>query len=235
MSPVAWWLLGGYALLGLAFAGIWFLGDSMGFDVETLTRDPAQLSDRHPLVGVVSNVGAILWSVAVGMCLLTWWVPREADRPIMSRTSDRPAAPARTAPTRLAPPADFFLWSGLVGAMLLLDDMFLLHDVLLPEHLGISEYVAFALYAAVFLGYAWRFRHAVIDRTPWPVLAAALALGAGSVALDIYEYGQLMATGQRMPGLTLVEDGLKFAAISTWVTYYGMTCAAALRWGTVRE
>lgn len=50
-------------LFTVAFASI-----QTGVAVRTLTSDPADIANIHPLVGIVSNCGILLWAAASAIC-----------------------------------------------------------------------------------------------------------------------------------------------------------------------
>ncbi len=105
--------------------------------------------------------------------------------------------------------------------MLLLDDLFLIHEDAIPNYLGISEKLVFLAYGLITALYLVRFRK-VILRTNYVIFAIAFMFLAASVFIDL------------LPGLSrwiplppmllgenyLLEDGAKLFGITTWFFYF---------------
>lgn len=83
-----------------------------------LFRDPSAVANISPFVGVVSNLGVFLWSSTATLCLFSWLVLSQ-QFPKSEFTH-------------------FYFWSGVLSLMLFFDDLFLLHENVLPNQLGIS-------------------------------------------------------------------------------------------------
>lgn len=136
--------------------------------VTSLTRDMAAIAKIHPLTGVLSNVGILLWCATAAICLFSSNLLRQQD----------------------AHPATVFLsWAGLMSAGLLLDDFFMFHEYLGPIHLGLDEKAIHVFYACVMAAYLLRHRRLILQSN-YRLLVAALALFGGSMAVD-----QAQATG----------------------------------------
>jgi hypothetical protein len=184
------------ALLGAAVAiSVW-----TGIPIASFTRDPASLMDANPFLGVLSNVGVLLWAFCAGICFFAAAVLRAK-----ARRSDWPA---------------FFLFAGLITAVLLGDDFFLLHDKVLPTHLHIGESVIVPFYAVIVVGYLLRFRVSIL-RTHYLLLVLALGLFGLSLAVD-----QVPKTV--IPWHHLYEDGFKLLGIVGWFGYFVSSAFAAV-------
>ena len=83
-----------------------------------MTRDVTAIANIHPLSGVLSNLGVLLWCTAAAVCGFASFFLRHAQ----------PRSPSR-----------FLLSSSLLSVYLMLDDLFQLHENLLPRYLGLSE------------------------------------------------------------------------------------------------
>ena len=186
------------AVLILVVAVVAVIGD---FDTGAIFRDTASVLDGHPLVGVMSNVGIVLWWLAAGICLFTLSLSRwlALDRPVRV----------------------FLLTSGLLTVLLALDDQFLFHDELGPQIFGLRE-------RYVMLGYlvlvgAWLLLNLrVIRRSEWLIPAVAMACFAGSIASDYIVQMGLSSGDEIGIGLDwgiVIEDGLKFMGIAGWAAY----------------
>ena len=166
--------------------------------------DPAAVTGSPFYVGFVSNVGALLWAAAASIFMFTSYVHR-------SRGGD-------------AEWGRFLLCSGLFVGILGLDDLFMLHEEVFPKYLSIGQLLVVASYGGLAALYVTRFA-LVIERTAYPVLVAALAMLAVSVALDQIE--DLFSIA--LVGRGFWEDAAKLLGIGTWLSYAIHTSAALLR------
>lgn len=186
------------------------LGLARGFSLNEISRDPLATAGLHPLTGAQSQLGVLIWWSAASICLATWAVLRhtEANRALVR----------------------FFLWSGLVTAMLALDDQFQFHDNLARELLGLRERYVIAVYGIVLGAYFIAFRK-VIRRTEFLLLGLAIVFAALSVAGDLVsqqfvEAGEPSGVGEV---LNYAEDALKLLAIVCWSAYLIRFSLASLR------
>ena len=116
-------------LLATAVVG-WITGKSIGL----LTGDPLAILHGHPLTGALSNLGVLVWCAAATICLFTWVVRRH-----------------QRASGRVAPP--FLLASGLLMVFMMVDDLYQVHDALLPRYLGAPEEPVIVLYVLLTAGW----------------------------------------------------------------------------------
>ena len=194
-------LLACLALLGVA-ASLARSGDVALVD---LLRDTTATLGAPFYIGLVSNVGLLLWGAATTICLFT--------ASVASRTGC-PAADAR-----------HFLAGAAVSAWLLLDDALLLHEQVFPEHLGLaggwSLIVGSGAMAFFLIG-----SHRVIRAGDYPVLLAALMLLGASVTMDqlhdMQLLGPLILHSDDLE--TVLEDTLKLLGIAMWLIYFTL-CA----------
>ena len=113
---------------------------------------------------------------------------------------------------------------GLGTAVVLADDLFLLHESVFPVLLGIPEKVTFLIYGVGFLTVVYRFRSAVRD-TP-----VALGLVAtGFLFLSAVADATLEGVESALIYRHIVEDGLKFLGIVGWLAYLTITCFVQLK------
>jgi hypothetical protein len=158
--------------------------------------------------GALSDIGVLLWCTTAVVCVFTWLVLR--------RTASPPAK------------SQFLLSAGLFTAMLMFDDLFLLHENFVPNHLGLEEDYLLLLYAvlavALFLRY-WD----VIARTAYALLLLSGAFLAGSIMFDVLTpYWGLLSSTKYNGVQHLLEDGFKLFGIAGWLGYFGWTCYASL-------
>ncbi len=124
-------------------------------------------------VGVVSNLGVLLWCAAAAACFLA-----------AALTSGRRSP---------------LLYAGLLTTALLADDLFLLHEGVYA--LVIEERIVFGLYALALVGFVVAFRRFLRETTP-SLFAAACALFAVSLVVDERWAGNhLLEDGSKFLGI----------------------------------
>lgn len=161
------------------------------------TRDPLVLSQSPFYVGALSNAGVIVWCAASVVCLFSALLLHMQKR-------DR----HKTL---------FFARMGAFTALLALDDLYMLHDQVFPEYIGIPEPVvltAYALGAGVLAVKYWR---VIVRSTPWGLFVLALIFFGGSLIYD-FTYGDWWWH-------PVIEDALKFLGITAWLAYFTTTGA----------
>ena len=110
----------------------------------------------------------------------------------------------------------FLSASGLLTLFLGFDDTFLVHEDLLPNHLGVWEPLTYVGYAGLGLFYLVRF-YSVVLGTEYLLLGLALLLLGISASLDVVWDQHIIALPGRI--VFLVEDGAKFTGIVSWLVY----------------
>ena len=174
-----------------------------GIPIPTLTRDALQVLEAPAYVGVVSTFGGLLWAGTAGICLFA-----------------AAAIHGRSGTTEVS---RFLLASGGVTLLLMLDDVFLMHDVVLPIHAGIPEVMVYLAYALVLMGFLALFR-GVIAATDFLLLLLAFAGLGFSVGLDVLD--MLLPFGLR--GEFLIEDTAKLLGIVSWAAYFARVALKAI-------
>ncbi len=171
--------------------------------VGVLTRDMASTARLHPLTGILSNFGILIWCSAAAVSVFAGVVvPRQRDHRWNT----------------------FLLVSGLFTAVLLLDDLFLFHEDLARHYLGIPKQVVYAAYGAATVTYLIGFRRIILE-TEYALLAGALVFFVLSLMVDFRVFGLNPRTS---PWYYLLEDGFKFVGIAHWGVYHIRTARAAL-------
>lgn len=197
---------------------LWLLTEAR---IADLTRDPLAVVEtallaiqRQPVEGIhilaelniplyaglISNLGVLLWCGAGAICLFTWALLR------------RMGAPG---------PRGAYLCAGLLSILLMLDDLFLLHERVLPMYFGPAEKALFAVYGVLALAYVLGYRQFLM-RTDWLLLVAAFVLFTVSLGFDF------VSEETHIPQRHFFEDGSKFAGIATWTAYHVRTAAIQL-------
>lgn len=163
------------------------------------TRDPAALMKVPFYIGFLSHIGALLWCSSSAICIFTYALLRKKSKNKLKMR--------------------FFLYSGLISLVFLLDDLFLLHEEIAPKYLHIRERFVFIIYAILIVIYLTKFI-SIINKTRFVLLGSAFAFFGLSIIFDIIQgYFNIY-----MPGQYLIEDGAKFLGILSWVTYFIGEC-----------
>lgn len=182
------------ALVVVAIVAVVAIAAGIDDDVRVLdlARDPATLSRSPVHDGLLTTLGGFAWTTAIVVALLAAWL-----------TDDRPRR-------------GFLLSLAAVSAVLMTDDMFLVHERLAPR-IGLAEELLFLAYGAV-LGVALIGGRSVVRTTAWPLLIVALtffALGVGR---------NRVAT---IP-LELLPDTWPFLGVGFWAVYVLHTGVATI-------
>ncbi len=180
--------------------GFLLLGASLGFSLNQISRDPLASAGEHPLLGVQSEVGVLIWWSAASISLATWAVIRHLGA---ERTMAR-----------------FFFWSGVITAILALDDQFQFHDHMASEWFGLRERYVFVSLAIMIGAWALAFRE-IIWRSEKTLLVLAFVFGALSVVGDFISQQNLEDGAPAGPAevLNYLEDTMKLLAIVSWCAY----------------
>lgn len=164
-------------------------------------RDPAAIAGINPLNGLVSHLGAILWSATAGISLFTALLCASTE--------------AR----------GLFLYFGTFTVLLLLDDVFMLHEAVLPAVLGLPEPTLYLLYGAILLYGLLRYHRALRWRAA-PLLGTACACFGFAAGLDIL-------VESAADWAFWLEDGAKLLGIANWCAGFAVIAADTLRGGGV--
>ncbi len=173
-----------------------------GVPVQVLIEDPAFLLGGHPLTGMLSNLGVLLWAATAAVCGFTYWSSASLQLPPLLRA-----------------------YVGLGGAIttaLLLDDLFMLHEEVLPLTFGIDQKIVAGAYALGLPAYFWYFRSLLSRRHV--LLGASLLLLAFSLGYD-----QFMPPGGEWRPVW--EDGPKFLGIVAWFGHFTLMSRQVLEAG----
>lgn len=182
--------------VGAAVLLVLLLAVQTRIPLSDLTRDPLAIMGKKsaPHLGSLSNLGVLLWCMTASVCAFT-------GLRLAAGTVDRRAGV-------------FLLVAAGFTAVLMLDDLFMLHENLtlrLPQ----GDIALFTLYGLLALGYILAFRR-VLRR--FGVLAPLLAVALLGVSV-VADLGRLTAV---MPGNWpwVVEDGSKFVGIVLWAAFH---------------
>lgn len=164
-----------------------------------LTRDVSAIGGIHPLMGVLSSLSILGWWTGAAVWLFTATV-----MPDHRNGGDR----------------KFLLGMGFLTAYLALDDLFMIHDYLVPVHLGLPEFLIYTLLVVAVSSIAWRHRSMIVRMDAVLLLLAIVSL-AMSASMDTVIDPLLSDYGD---WTYLLEDGLKWAGICFWSGFAVVRC-----------
>ncbi len=195
------------ALLLLFVAGV--TGLETGIPVDHFLRDTTAVAHVPFYTGALSNIGIFLWCAAASVCFLT------------SSVLHTVARSSKAAP--------FFLSAGFLTLVLMLDDAFLVHEVVAPDYLGVADNVVFIIYGVMVATFFLRHK-SFIYGSDYALLFMCLGFFAASVATDkLHDFGLLSLWGVRSQGVQFfLEDGFKLLGIAGWLGYFALSGYAQL-------
>lgn len=163
--------------------------------IQTLWHEPNAVVEFY--IGFLSNFGIMFWCFSVAILLISSKIAKDLGRP--------------------KPIYKFLFFSGLLTLFMLIDDLFLLHDVIIPYYLEISEKIFYIFYGSSVLALLFFFRDTIL-KSDYILLLLAFAFMASSVITDV-----LLTLGLNISDIYLVEDGFKFMGIISWFVYFTRT------------
>jgi hypothetical protein len=164
--------------------------------------DPVSEFNAPMYVGLVSNFGVLLWGAAASTSLFGGWLAFKSRK---NRES-----------------AWFLICFGLISTLLMLDDLYLLHEEVIEDHLHIPQKFVFVAYGVLVLGLLIRFRKIIFD-SDFSLLYLAFGFLAISVAVDLFVTPEEFFIFGGFPGRHIIEDGFKLLGIATWSVYFTRT------------
>lgn len=171
-------------------SALWFL-EAQHLPANLLFADPAKATHAPFYLGFFSCLGLILWTAAA--------VASGAGAQL-AHGDPRTHALGR-----------FLAGAAGISLVLLVDDWLMLHDHVGPHLIHVPQKVFYAAYGLMVLAWLWAGRRVVLE-TPAVYLAAAIAFGMVSVAVDTLAPRSNLAV--------VAEDGTKLLAILSWTFYF---------------
>jgi len=191
-----WPLIVLYLPAGLALLVVTVVSSATDMPISMFTRDPADVANISPFTGVISNIGILFWSAAATVCLFTYLLLKSAGSKAMLSW--------------------FFLVSGIITTMLMLDDLFLFHERIFPGFLHLRQRYTLVFYFVLVSVYLIGFRKVILSNE-WFLLFLALSFFGLSVTVDI----SAKYLAEAVPFYHLFEDGFKLFGIVSWLGYFG--------------
>jgi hypothetical protein len=160
--------------------------------------DPVAEFNAPMYIGLVSNFGVLCWGAAASVCLFGGWLSIKSGN---HRTN-----------------AWFLISAGLISTILMLDDLYLLHEEVLPDHAFIPQKLVFVGYGVMVLAFLIRFRDTIFQ-SDYLLLILAFGFFAISVGVDLFVEPEEFTIFGGFPGRHIIEDGFKLLGIATWSVY----------------
>jgi hypothetical protein len=181
-------------LLALPLLLIVVIANRVGVEPSDLTRDPNGVYHYAPYVGSLTFLGIFFWIASVTICFVAF--------SFLKNFSDKKKI------------ASFFLYSGLLTLLLVIDDTFEIHEIILEEYMGFDEYYSYAFYLILFGVFAFKYIKEVFSLHVSLLMVAFAAFGI-SVFFDLFLEGIV-------PYSTYLEDGFKLSGIVFWMLYFAI-------------
>ncbi len=181
--------------------------------IGTLLRDTnAEIYDLQGDVmfyrGALSNVGVLLWWTSAVVYAFAAFLLRRTTATVPGRRLEKV----------------FLVYMAVFAGLLALDDLFMLHEAMLPVWLGISELALYAVYGILAAGFVGFIQ--LLLETDFLLLGLALGFFAFSVLTD---QGLLrFLFGIRGDAGLLIEDLSKMLGIVCWLVFSLRTAAQLL-------
>ncbi|WP_299554937.1 hypothetical protein [Seonamhaeicola sp.] len=184
-----------YAATLLIICTVYVLGTLYNITYAKFTADPAKIYNASPFTGVLSNLGVLMWCVASSVCFFSGI--------LLYRTNRKSAL--------------FLLVSGIFSSILLLDDLFMIHDyaiyLIMPfEH---AQNIVLILYILLTFWYLFRFYKILLSVHYYIFITACFFLGMSLIIDMVFENSGLEY---------FIEDSFKFLGITSWMLFF--TCAS---------
>ena len=144
-------------------------------------------------MGLVSHLGILTWGATATLCLFTF---------VLFRYTQSHQQIGR-----------FLLISGLFSILLMVDDLFMLHEKLFKWTTHQPEVVLQAIYGAVLVSILVVFRHIILS-THYLLLLGAMIFFGASVVIDVKHI---------LSGSILLEALFKFYGLLSWFGYFAQT------------
>ncbi|HET7902395.1 MAG TPA: hypothetical protein VFL59_14530 [Candidatus Nanopelagicales bacterium] len=149
-------------VVGAALVVVMLIARHFGVDLRLVATDPDDIAGAPAYYGGMGLFGFAVWGAGAGAAAVGGVAARGAADPYRC--------------------SRMLIQASLITAWLVIDDMYQLHENALPN-LGIPQKLVIVVYVVVVAAWAWGNR-AAIRSTEFPILVAALAFLALSVAFD---------------------------------------------------
>ncbi len=184
-----------YAITTAILSIVIYIGIENDIELDHFTQDPASIMKTPFYLGFFSYIGILFWCGTAVICLFTRSLIH--DEPENNRARQ------------------FLLYSGLITSLLMFDDLFLLHENVLPIYFSLPKNIVYLIYVNIILVYVVLFRNELME-TEYVILIIASGLIGISQFVDLVP--------MPIPEDSFLEDAVKLFGIVTWFTYYTRYC-----------
>lgn len=165
-----------------------------------LVSDLTEVARVHPLAGILSNLGILLWSATAAILFFSAFLLYNYLR---------------------RPDFLFLLVSAIFTGYLLFDDLFRFHEIVAWVLFGLEELVIYILIIIGSIIYTIIFFRLILSTKHLVFFFLALAFLGFSLMCDTPPFHPFMET--LGDGRHLLEEGLKWLGIVSWSAYFIMT------------
>ena len=176
-------------------------------DIAFFFKDPLANTGINPFCGIISNIGVIVWSFSVAICFFSYFLLKTSKKhhDVLG----------------------FIVFGGFISLVLLLDDLFMFHEIIYPRYFGVSEKIVFSFYGMMMFFYLVKFRKLLIE-TEFIFLLLVVFFFSLSILVDLFLPESLFPKFLH-PWYLLFEDGPKFLGIVSWFGYQYSVCFQELQ------
>jgi hypothetical protein len=188
-------LLVSCVLLTLMFLFFILMARKYDVTMSYYTRDPAAIFKGSPFAGIISNIGIILWCATASICFFSLVLNSKKGIFISA----------------------FLLMSGIFTSILMFDDLFMIHEYIIPEKLNVSQkavYVFYILFAAMYFSAFFK----IIIKFDFLLIIVSCSFFFLSLVCDNFLNQQGM--------IIFTEESSKLFGIATWFLFFSRTCLA---------
>lgn len=161
-----------------------------------LAKDPSQVINYPPYIGMLSNWGVLLWMATAVICIFSAILLKKHLADVLT--------------------VRFIGVSGILSLFLAVDDLFLFHDRVLPRMLHLPERIFYILYILALLSYLAYFFQKIMQYDYLLIGSALFLFGISRrMFIAIPFFDQFRTTG----------DILKYFGIVFWLVFFYRTSA----------
>jgi hypothetical protein len=160
--------------------------------LDFMAGDPLDTAHLPWYTGFLSNLSVMLWCVAIGCSFTGALIVFNHQRKTW-----------------------FLLVNGFLSTVLAFDDMFMLHEGLLPYRFHIPEFISIFVYGLIITIYLFYFFQDIFSDISFLILVVALLFFGASLVLEVI----LVNSSVKI----FMKDSCKLIGIAYWLTYNFVT------------
>ncbi|MCT7976820.1 hypothetical protein [Laspinema olomoucense] len=183
--------------------------------IHHLMGDPTKVADLPFYIGMVTQLGILLWCATAAICLFTSLYLKPLNPSLKHQ--------------------HFLFFGGVITVVLMLDDSFQFHEEVFPNYFGISEKIVYLAYVIMLALYLIKFYKIILNSRYLVFVGLAFACFALSILLDMRAIIDLVDMGLIYDrDRALLENGFQLFGIVSWFTYFSLTCKEQIQQGMHR-